>query len=47
MHGACPGPPRGNRNALKHGERSAEALAWRRAVRELLAEARELVEEAD
>ena len=45
MHGACAGPPRGNRNALKHGQRTAEALAWRRRVRELLAEARELVEE--
>ena len=45
MHGAHAGPPRGNRNALKHGRRTAEALAWRRAVRELLAEARALVEE--
>ena len=47
MHGAHAGPPRGNRNALKHGMRTAEALAWRRRVRELLAEARELVEEVD
>ncbi len=45
MHGAHAGPPEGNKNALKHGARTAEALAWRRAVRELLAEARELVEE--
>ena len=43
MHGACAGPPRGNRNAWKHGQRTAEALAWRRCVRELLREARELV----
>src|SRR4051794_5526262 len=45
MHGAWAGPPRGNRNALRHGQRTAEALAWRWRVRELLAEARELVEE--
>ncbi len=45
MHGAHAGPPRANRNALRHGRRTAEALAWRRAVRELLGEARELVEE--
>ena len=45
MHGAWAGPPRGNRNALKHGQRTAEAVAWRRRARELLAEARELVEE--
>jgi glucans biosynthesis protein len=45
MHGgaAGSGAPEGNRNALKHGARSAEALAWRRRVRELLREARELV----
>ena len=44
MHGAYAGPPRGNRNAWRHGGRSAEALALRRHVRELLREARELVE---
>ena len=38
MHGAHAGPPRGNRNALKHGQRTAEAVAWRRRARELLAE---------
>ena len=43
MHGARAGAPEGNRNALKHGAWSAEALAWRRRVRELLREARELV----
>ena len=46
MHGARAGPPRGNRNAWRHGARSAEALAFRRAVRELVREARELVEKA-
>jgi hypothetical protein len=43
MHGAYAGAPAGNRNALRHGARSAEAAAWRRQVRELLREARELV----
>ncbi len=45
MHGGATGSgaPEGNRNALKHGAWSAEALAWRRRVRELLREARELV----
>ncbi len=38
MHGgaAGSGAPRGNRNALKHGLRSAEVLALRRQVRELV-----------
>ena len=46
MHGGRgSGAPAGNRNALKHGAWTAEALAWRRRVRELLAEARELAEE--
>ena len=29
MHGAVGGAPKGNRNALKHGEFAAEALALR------------------
>jgi hypothetical protein len=45
MHGAYAGPPRGNRNAWKHGARSAEALALWRQVSELLRESRELVEQ--
>jgi hypothetical protein len=47
MHGGAKGSggQPGNRNAWKHGARSAEALALRRTVRELLREARELVEE--
>ena len=46
MHGgaAGSGAPRGNRNALKHGLRSAEVLGLQRQVRKLLREARELVE---
>ena len=44
MHGAYAGPPRGNRNAWKHGGRSAEMLQLRRQVRGLLRESRELME---
>ena len=44
MHGGTnPGAPRGNRNAWKHGLRSAEFLAMRRTAMELLRAARELV----
>ena len=47
MHGGAAGSggQAGNKNALKHGMRAAEVAGLRRAVRELLAEARELVEE--
>jgi hypothetical protein len=47
MHGGAAGSggQAGNRNALKHGLRTAEVAGLRRAVRELLAEARALVEE--
>jgi hypothetical protein len=44
MHGAYAGPPRGNRNAWKHGGRSAEMLQLRLQASELLRESRELVE---
>ena len=49
MHGGAPGTgaPAGNRNALKHGRYSHEMLEFRRMVRELAREARELVEIAD
>jgi hypothetical protein len=37
MHsGPSPGAPKGNKNALKHGRYTAEAMAERRAVRALL-----------
>ena len=36
MHGAGGGAPKGNRNALKHGGYTAEAVAERRAFRALL-----------
>jgi len=47
MHGGAAGSggQAGNRNALKHGMRTAEVAGLRRAVRELLRGARELVEE--
>jgi hypothetical protein len=46
MHGGAEGSgaPRGNQNALKHGLRSAEALALQQQVRELLRGTRELLE---
>ena len=46
MHGGAEGSgaPRGNRNALQHGLRSAEVLMLQRQVRELLRGTRELIE---
>ena len=46
MHGgaAGSGAPAGNRNALKHGRYTRELIEFRRMVRELAREARELVE---
>jgi hypothetical protein len=37
MHGGTsPGPPKGTRNALKHGRHSAEAIARRRHITALI-----------
>src|SRR5439155_15110137 len=46
MHGGAPGSgaPKGNRNALQHGRYTARATAERRHFRQLLREARELIE---
>ena len=46
MHGGATGSgaPAGNRNALKHGCYSREVLEFRRAMRELLRGARELID---
>jgi len=44
MHGAGGGAPKGNRNALKHGEYSAEAIKMRQLIRELTRQSCELVE---
>jgi hypothetical protein len=42
MHGGkSPGAPKGNRNAWKNGGYSAEAIALRKLVRQLLSEAGE------
>ena len=44
MHGGkSPGAPKGNRNALKHGRYSAQALASRREVAGLIRDMRALV----
>jgi uncharacterized protein YjcR len=41
MHGAAGGAPKGNRNALKHGATTAEALGFKREVQALARMARE------
>jgi uncharacterized protein YjcR len=41
MHGAGGGAPRGNRNAIKHGEFAAKALALKREIQALARIARE------
>jgi hypothetical protein len=43
MHGGpSPGAPKGNKNALKHGRYTAEAIAWRRSIAELIRTARRM-----
>jgi glucans biosynthesis protein len=44
MHGARGGAPKGNRNALKHGLYTAEAIQTRRMIAALMRQARELAE---
>jgi hypothetical protein len=44
MHGAGGGAPKGNRNALRHGGHTAEAIETRRMVAALTKQARELAE---
>jgi uncharacterized protein YjcR len=41
MHGARGGAPNGNRNALKHGDFTAETLALKREIQALARIARE------
>jgi hypothetical protein len=45
MHGGAPGSgaPRGNKNALKQGLFTREAIAERRKLRELVRQSRELL----
>ena len=46
MHGGLsPGAPKGNKNALKHGHYTAEAIATRREIARMLRDARALVKE--
>ena len=48
MHGGMsPGAPKGNKNALKHGHYTAEAIARRREIANMLREARALVKEVN
>jgi uncharacterized protein YjcR len=48
MHGGTnPGAPKGNKNALKHGRFSAEAIDRRRAIASMLREAHALVDAAN
>jgi uncharacterized protein YjcR len=44
MHGAGGGAPKGNKNALKHGRFTAEAIETLRIVAALTKQARELIE---
>jgi uncharacterized protein YjcR len=46
MHGGAPGSgaPRGNKNALKHGRFTREAIEERRQLRALLRESRALIQ---
>jgi hypothetical protein len=46
MHGGAPGSgaPKGNRNALRHGRYTAQAIAMRREMRALLRRSHELIE---
>ena len=48
MHGGkSPGPPKGNKNALKHGRYTADAIAERRRLSSLLRTMRTLVAEIE
>jgi hypothetical protein len=45
MHGGAPGSgaPSGNKNALRHGRFTREAVAERKKIRELIRETRKLM----
>lgn len=48
MHGGLsPGAPKGNKNALKHGRYSAEAIATRREIATLVRAMKDLVNPAE
>lgn len=45
MHGGTsPGAPKGNKNAWKHGHYSAESIALRQSLKELLKQSKEIRE---
>ncbi|MCX7313612.1 MAG: hypothetical protein NTV56_18265 [Alphaproteobacteria bacterium] len=47
MHGGAPGSgaPQGNKNALKHGLYTREAIADRRSLRSLMRQSRQLLQD--
>ena len=49
MHGGAlgSGAPRGNKNALKHGRYTREAIAERTQIRDLVRQARKLLLQID
>jgi uncharacterized protein YjcR len=49
MHGGAPGSgaPRGNKNAVKHGLYTREAIAQRRQLTELMRQSRKLLSEIE
>ena len=49
MHGGAPGSgaPRGNKNAVKHGLYTREAIAQRRQLAELMRQSRKLLSEIE
>jgi glucans biosynthesis protein len=49
MHGGAPGSgaPQGNKNALRHGRYTREALEERRQLRTLLRETRMLIQKIE
>jgi hypothetical protein len=49
MHGGArgSGAQPGNQNALKHGHYTAESLAFRRSIRDVFREVRELIDVVD
>ena len=49
MHGGAPGSgaPVENQNALKHGLYTAKAIHERKAIRQLIRDAKALIEEID
>jgi uncharacterized protein YjcR len=49
MHGGAPGSgaPRGNKNALKHGSYTREAIEERQQLQALLRQSRRLVQEIE